>query len=63
MKIYYTTFTKDNIIKCKNGDKTHTRRVIEKIDHYKNIKPGDILVTRKNRFSKVEVDRNEVVKS
>ncbi len=63
MKIYYITYTKENIPKCKDGSKTMTRRVIEKIDHYKNIKPGDILVTRKNRFSKVEVDRNVCVKT
>lgn len=63
MKTYYITYTKENILKCKACSKTMTRRVIEKIDHYKNIQPGDLLITRKNRFSKVEVDRNEVVKT
>ena len=63
MKTWYIIFTKENVEKCKKRIKTHTRRVIEKIDHYKNIKPGDILITTKNRFSKEEVDRNEVVKT
>ena len=51
-KEYYITFRKDNIEKIKKGLKTETRRVIEKVDHYKNIKSGDILLVKYSRFSK-----------
>lgn len=54
MKIYTMTFTKENHEKNKAGTKTNTRRVIEKIDQYKNIKPGDLIHVVPNRFTKKE---------
>ena len=43
MKEYGVTFTGENVLKIADGSKRHTRRVIEKIDKFKNLKPGDRL--------------------
>jgi hypothetical protein len=54
MRRWKMSFTKENHEANQKEIKTMTRRVIEKIDHYKKMNPGDIICSVKNRFTKIE---------